>query len=132
MQKQLWLISSFLHPSVLQNRPDRLCKYIDRVPYFSQPTKLTYSHLIQIWQLFIVLRHPLTFLVTVFTKYCGGEMKEKNLGNLRSSMDSLISGLGVVNTFELKGDFPEFTVWILYGILKKLVTFIYYFLTRKH
>ena len=35
-------------------------------------------------------------------------MKEKNLGTLRSNMDILISGLGVCDAFELKGDS---TVW---------------------
>ena len=35
--------------------------YIDRVPYFSQLTRNLFSHLMQIWQIFIVLTHPVTF-----------------------------------------------------------------------
>ena len=45
----------------------QLSKYIDRVPYFSKLTKTTVSHLMQIWQLCIIHRHPVTILVTAFT-----------------------------------------------------------------
>ena len=43
---------------------------IDRVPYFSQLTRNTFSHLMQIWQIwqvFIFLRHPVTISVTDFS-----------------------------------------------------------------
>ena len=40
-----------------------------------------------------------------------GEMKEKNFDTLCSNMNILIAELGVLVSFELKGNLTDFTEW---------------------
>ena len=67
-QKNCPLLSPFLH----------LCmaSFIDRVPYFSQLTRNIFSHLMQIWQLFIILCYCVEQPSKVIKKQCMNCIKQ--------------------------------------------------------